>query len=116
MVQEGKQRMPVEVFSLEEVEKKFKQQRQSHVAGLPEFTQLQMKLPTLKPSEAMVITLTPAVQGKLGKNPRGTFKRHTKKLLKKLKLDAYTIRGLKDGDDQILIITHEEKAASGRKR
>ena len=53
-----------------------------------------------------MLSLSVDAQKKLGANPRATVKRHIKRLFAKMRLTEYVVRGVKDGDKQILIITN----------
>lgn len=101
---------PVKVMTVEQAESKFKQARKSVVAEMDEWLELKTKLSDgLKRQEAVVVELEPDPKNK---NLRATFKRHTKKYVKKLKL-PYSIRAMRSSDGvDVIIVSHDEQPVS----
>ncbi|MGA8151430.1 MAG: hypothetical protein WB952_10815 [Terriglobales bacterium] len=105
--------MPIKVMSVEQANERFKQARKSSITGMAEWEELRIKVGAgLKRGEAVVVELTPDPKNK---NLRASFKRNVRKLVKRLKMD-YTVRAMRSGDVDVVIVANEEHPVSTRKR
>jgi hypothetical protein len=104
--------MPIKVMSVEQANEKFRQARKSSITSMSEWEELKIKLSDgLKRSEAVVVELKPDPKNK---NLRASFKRNVRKLVKRLKMD-YSVRAMRSGDVDVVIVSNEEQPVSRRK-
>jgi hypothetical protein len=103
---------PIKVMDLETANQKYRQARKSSITGMDEWVELKTKLSDgLKRAEAVVVELKPDPKNK---NLRASFKRNVRKLVKRLKMD-YSVRAMRSGDVDVVIVSNEEQPVSRRK-
>jgi hypothetical protein len=104
--------MPIKIMSVEQANERFRQARKSSITSMEEWEELKMKLSAgLKRAEAVVVELKPDPKNK---NLRASFKRNVRKLVKRLKMD-YSVRAMRSGDVDVVIISNEEQPTSRKK-
>jgi hypothetical protein len=105
--------VPIKVMTVEQANERFRQARKSSITSMEEWEELKIKLGEgLKRSEAVVVSLTPDPKNK---NLRASFKRNVRKLVKRLHMD-YSVRAMRSGDVDVVIVANESEQPVSRKR
>jgi hypothetical protein len=97
--------MPIKIMNADAARQAYAGMRTSPITQTPEFEELRIKLGDgLKRNEAVVIELP---FDKAKPHARASMKRAAIKLIKKLRL-SYSVRGVRQGDTDVLLIVNEE--------